>query len=55
VAGDISPRALADDPFGWLMPARVLRVEEGFVGRMAPPVGPGIQRYTGSPWPWDRL
>jgi hypothetical protein len=23
---DVSPRALADDPFGWLMPARVLRV-----------------------------
>jgi hypothetical protein len=27
----------------------------GFVGRMPMPVGPGIQRYAGSPWPWDRF
>ena len=50
-----SPRALADDPFGRLFPARLLRVEPGFVGRLPMPVGPGIQRYAGSPWPWDRF
>ena len=50
-----SPAALLNDPFGRLFPARVLRVEPGFVGRMPMPVGPGIQRYAGSPWPWDRF
>jgi hypothetical protein len=50
-----SPSALLDDPFGRLFPTRVLYVEPGFVGRMPMPVGPGIQRYTGSPWPWDRF
>jgi hypothetical protein len=50
-----SPAALLDDPFGRLLPARVLRVEAGFVGRTPLPVGPGIQRYAGSPWPWDRF
>ena len=50
-----SPLDLADDPFGRLFPARVLRVEAGFVSQVTPPVGPGIQRYAGSPWPWDRF
>jgi hypothetical protein len=50
-----SPRALADDPFARLFPARALRVDRGFLGSMPPPVGPGIQRYGGSPWPWDRF
>src|SRR5919206_2691897 len=54
-ARDASPLALADDPFGRLFPARVLRAEAGFVSRVTPPVGPGIQRYAGSPWPWDRF
>src|SRR5919202_1161691 len=31
-ARDASPLALADDPLARLFPARVLRVEEGFVG-----------------------
>jgi hypothetical protein len=52
---DPSAGALADDPFGRLFPARLLRVEPGFVGRVPMPVGPGIQRYAGSPWPWDRF
>jgi hypothetical protein len=46
---------LADDPFGRTLPARVLRVERGFVGTMLSPTGPGIQRYSGAPWPWDRF
>lgn len=50
-----SAEALVDDPFGRLFPARVLHVEPGFVGRMPMPVGPGIQRYAGGPWPWDRF
>ena len=44
-----------DDPFARLFGARVLRVDNGFVGCMPRPVGPGIQRYSGSPWPWDRF
>jgi hypothetical protein len=50
-----SPRALSDDPSARLFRARMLRVDDGFVGGMPRPVGPGIQRYTGSPWPWDRF
>jgi hypothetical protein len=47
--------ALLDDPFARLFPARLLRVEGGFVGHMPAPAGPAIQRYGGSPWPWDRF
>ena len=50
-----TPSTLLDDPFGRLFPARLLRVEAGFLGSMPPPVGPGIQRYAGSSWPWDRF
>ena len=50
-----SASALLDDPFRRLFPTRVLRVEVGFLGRMPAPVGPVIQRYAGSPWPWDRF
>ena len=32
-----------------------LCLDDGFVGRMPRPVGPGIQRYSGSPWPQDRF
>lgn len=51
-AYDACPRASqADDPFARLFPTRVLRVGPGFIGSMDPPTGPGIQRYSGSPWP----
>ena len=30
-------------------PARILRVDDSFVSTMSPPVGPGVQRYSGSP------
>jgi hypothetical protein len=50
-----SPAELADDPFACLFPARLLRVEAGFIGAMPAPIGPGIQRYAGAPWPWDRF
>jgi hypothetical protein len=43
----------SDDPFARLFPTRVFHVGAGFVGSMAPPSGPGIQRYSGSPWPWS--
>jgi hypothetical protein len=45
------PDRLADDPFAVLYPARVLRVGPGMFGRVAPPAGPAIQRYSGKPWP----
>jgi hypothetical protein len=43
----------ADDPFTRLFPTRLLHVGRGFIGSMHPPTGPGIQRYSGSPWPWS--
>lgn len=48
-----SGASLADDPFARIFPARLLRVDRGFVGEMPAPTGPGIQRYSGAPWPWD--
>jgi len=53
------PRArelLRDDPFARVFPAQLLRVEAGILGRVAPPVGPVIERYgAANPWPWDRF
>jgi len=47
---------LAVDPFARLFRTRILDVDAGLLGRMPPPVGPGIQRYgAGAPWPWDRF
>ena len=47
---------LADDPFARVVPARVLRVEAGVLGRTAAPCGPTIERYgSAEPWPWDRF
>jgi hypothetical protein len=46
---------LADDPFARVFPARVLRVEAGLLGSVAPPCGPTIERYgSAQPWPWER-
>ena len=45
------PDRLADDPFARLHPARILRVGRGMFGRVDPPAGPAIQRYSGKPWP----
>jgi hypothetical protein len=42
-----------NDPFARLFPTRVLHVGAGFVGSMSTPAGPGIQRYSGAPWPWS--
>jgi hypothetical protein len=47
------PTSQPADPFARLFPARVLHVGRGFVGSMAAPTGPGIQRYSGNPWPWN--
>src|SRR5919202_1514399 len=47
---------LADDPFARVVPARVLRVEAGVLGRTPAPCGPTIERYgSAEPWPWDRF
>ena len=51
----LTPDGLADDPFTRVFPRVLLRVERGFVGRMPSPTGPGVQRYAGAPWPWDRF
>jgi hypothetical protein len=46
---------LPDDPFARIFPARVLRVDAGLFGAVAPPCGPTIERYgSAEPWPWDR-
>ncbi len=46
---------LSDDPFARVFPARILRVDAGLLGRVAPPCGPTIERYgSAEPWPWDR-
>jgi hypothetical protein len=45
------PRRLLDDPFTRLYPPQRLRVGPGMFGRVAPPPGPAIQRYSGKPWP----
>ncbi len=50
-----TPEVLADDPFARIFPRTLLRVDSGFVGTMAAPAGPGVQRYAGSPWPWDHF
>jgi hypothetical protein len=50
-----TPEGLADDPFARIFPRTLLRVGRGFVGRMPPPTGPGVQRYAGAPWPWDHF
>lgn len=49
-------RRLADDPFGRVVPARVLEVDAGVFGVAAWPAGPVIERYgSDNPWPADRF
>jgi hypothetical protein len=43
----------ASDPFARIVPARVLDVAAGVVGRVALPCGPTIERHgSENPWPW---
>jgi hypothetical protein len=47
---------LREDPFARIFPARLLAVEAGILGSVAPPTGPTIERYgSANPWPWDRF
>jgi hypothetical protein len=47
---------LRDDPFARIFPARLLAVDAGILGVVAPPTGPTIERYgSGNPWPWDKF
>jgi hypothetical protein len=47
---------LREDPFARIFPSRLLAVEAGILGSVAPPTGPTIERYgSGNPWPWDRF
>ena len=52
-----SPKAkhwLLEDPFARIFPGRLLTVDAGVLGSVAPPTGPTIERYGSSnPWPWD--
>jgi len=50
-----TPEGLADDPFARIFPHTLLRVDAGFVGTMPAAAGPGVQRYSGAPWPWDHF
>jgi hypothetical protein len=52
---DEPPIRLMDDPFARIFPRRLLLVDRGLVGTMPAPTGPGVQRYAGSPWPWDHF
>lgn len=52
--GDDAVAWLRDDPFGFVFPARLLRVGPGMLGMSRPPVGPTIERYgSANPWPGD--
>ena len=42
---------LRDDPFARVAPATIMHIESGLFGRVPPPPGPVIQRYSGLPWP----
>ena len=54
VARGTGVERLADDPFARVFPPRILRVDAGVLGRVAPPAGPTIERYgSAQPWPWD--
>ncbi len=47
-------RALSDDPFARLGPARQLDIGPGVLGWVAIVGGPVVERYAGAPWPADR-
>ena len=47
---------LRRDPFARIFPSRLLAVEAGILGAVAPPTGPTIERYgSDNPWPWDQF
>lgn len=54
--GHDAERRLRDDPFARIFPNKLLSVEAGIMGCLAPPTGPTIERYgSDNPWPWDRF
>ena len=54
--GDGAERHVQADPFARIFPARILRVDAGLLGVLAPPAGPTIERYgSAEPWPSDRF
>jgi hypothetical protein len=53
--GPGAERRLRDDPFARLLPAAVLEVAGGLVGRPPPPASVVVERYGGAPWPIDRF
>ena len=54
--GERAEERLRDDPFGRILPPRLLRVGEGVLGATLPPVGPVMERYgSANPWPGDQF
>jgi hypothetical protein len=54
--GPNAQRRLRDDPFTRIFPHKLLAVDAGILGCLAPPTGPAIERYgSGNPWPWDQF
>jgi hypothetical protein len=52
----VDKQRLCHDPFARIFPSRLLAVEAGILGVVAPPTGPTIERYgSGNPWPWDQF
>ena len=45
-----NPDHFADDPFARLFPGQAMRTE--IFSAVAPPPGPVIERYAGTPWPF---
>jgi hypothetical protein len=46
--------ALRDDPFLRLGPGRLLDIGPGLLGSAPISLGPVVERYAGTPWPYDR-
>lgn len=43
-----------DDPFARLGPRKLLQIK-GFFRPVPAPTGPALERYAGTPWPYDRF
>lgn len=54
--GDDALVRLRDDPFRRVAPARLLLIDRGLLGTVAPPPGPVIERHGSDvPWPGGRF
>jgi hypothetical protein len=53
--GADAQRRLRDDPFARLLPAAILEIGPGLIGRPKPPVNVVTERYGGAPWPAENF